>query len=360
MFVDNKVDPMLAAQELKAIADAESSPPSEPSSYISSGLESDHSDSSFFTIHTSAAPGLQNGKGAFASRDIQRGDLILSEKPIFSVPNNAPEPRRHIFIEAAVRKLSPTHLNEYLSLHNSHNKCSCSFRPLPGIFSTNGFGVSDSEGPAGGICLRASRFNHSCSPNARFSFNSNTGDLRIYAVGTIPRGEEIFVGYIDHSLLGKPLYGSPRRLRQAALHTHLHFTCECSACSLSEAEAEMSDARRHRINAILESFRGLTLALIRSQGVQILNDVVEAVHLLQEEGYLSDADDFTDEAGPICAFHSDWVSSSYWADLTYHTKVAEFGEDSPQVAQVSKMYLNPKSFTIAGLGPPKDLTGIRV
>ena len=100
MFVDNKGDAMLAARELKAIVNAESSPPSEPSPYISSDLESDlanlhlqdHSNSSFFSVHTSAAPGLQNGNGALASRDIQRGDLTLSEKPIFSVPNNASEP----------------------------------------------------------------------------------------------------------------------------------------------------------------------------------------------------------------------------------------------------------------------------
>ena len=359
---------MVATQELKAIADAESLPPSSPSRYISNGLENDlanlhlqdDSSSSFISVRTSSAPGLQNGKGVFATRDIQKGDLVLSEKPIFSIPNSAIGPRRQTAIEAAVRKLSPTHLDNYLSLHNSHNKCSCSFRPLPGIFNTNVFGVSDSGVPSGGICLKASRFNHSCSPNARFTFNSNTGDLRIYALCTIPCGEELFVGYIDHSLLGKPLYGSPRRTRQAALRHHLHFTCECSACSLSEAEVEMSDARRQRIYEVMQSFRGLTLDRISSQGVQILHDIVEAVHLLQEEGYWSDKDDFTEEAGPICAFHSDWVSSSYWADLTYNSRVAEFGEDSSQVAEVSKQYLNPKSFATAGLGPAKDLTGIRV
>ena len=356
---------MVADEELKAIADAESTPPSEPSAHISSGLENDlanlhlqdGSDSSFFSIHTSSAPGLQNGKGAFASRDIQRGDLILSEKPIFTIPHNAPQPRRQTYIEAAVRKLSPTNLDNYLSLQNSHNMCSCSLRPLPGIFHTNVFGVADS----GGICLKASRFNHSCSPNARFTFNSNTGELRIYALGTIPHGEEIFVGYIDNDLLGKPLYGSPRLLRLATLHNHLHFTCECSACSLSEAEAKRSDARRDRVYEIMQSFRGLTLGKMSlTQGVQILNDIVEAIHLLQEEGYLADADDFTNEAGPICAFHSDWVSSKYWADLTYHTRVAEFGEDSSQTAEVRKEYLDPKSFPYAGLGPRRDLTGIRV
>ena len=86
---------MLAAQELKAIADAESSPASKPPSYISSGPESnlanlrlqDDSESSIFSIRTSAT-----GKGAFASRDIQRGDLILSEKPIVCLPTGGLEP----------------------------------------------------------------------------------------------------------------------------------------------------------------------------------------------------------------------------------------------------------------------------
>ena len=362
--MDNKGDPVVAAQELKAIADADSSPPSKPSPYISSGLESnlanlhlqDGSNSSLFSIHTSSAPGLQNGKGAFASKDIQRGDLIMSEKPLFTIPHNAPEPRRHTSIEAAVRELSPTHLDNYLSLHNSHTKCSCSLRPLPGIFRTNSFQVSDSGRSAGGICLKASRFNHSCTPNARFTFNSNTGDIRIYALGTIPRGEEIFIEYIGRDLLGKTLYGSPRQSRQDTLRTRYHFTCECSTCSLSESESKKSDARRQRLHAIRESLNDFTM----TQGVQCLNVIVEAIHLLQEEGYLSDADDFTDKAGWFCAFHSDWVSSRYWVDLAYHSRVAEYGEDSSQAADLRKDYLNPKSYILAGLGPPKDLTGIRV
>ena len=351
---------MVAAQELKAIVDAESSPPSSPSSYSSCALESDlanlylqdDSDSSLFSIYTSAAPGLQYGKGAFATRDIQRGDLILSEKPIFSIPNSTFQLFKHISIEAAVRKLSPTHLDKYLSLHNSHEKCSCSLRPLPGIFSTNSFGVSDSAG----ICLRASRFNHSCSPNAKFTFNSNAGELRIYALGTIPRGEEIFVGYINEDLLGRRPYGSLRQPRQATLRTRYHFICECSVCSLPEAESMMSDARRQRLQAIWESLGHFSLF----QGVLCLYVVVEAIHLLKEEGYLSDADDFTDKAGFFSAFHSDWVSARYWVDLTYNTRVAEFGEDSSQAADVRTEFLNPKLYILAGLGPPIDLAGFRV
>ena len=96
MFINNKGDPVLGAKELRAIVDAESSSPSEGTSYISSGLDTSlanlrlQDDSSFFSIQTSAAPGLQNGKGAFASRNIQRGDLILSDKPLFCIPTIIP------------------------------------------------------------------------------------------------------------------------------------------------------------------------------------------------------------------------------------------------------------------------------
>jgi hypothetical protein len=343
----------LGAQELKAIAEAESLPPSEPSYYTPSDIDSDlanlhlYDDTSFFVIHTSAT--VQNGKGAFASRDIQRGDLILSEKPIFSIPADVPNPCKYIFIEAGVRDLSPVHLDSYLSLQNSHDKCSCYPSPFVGIFGTNAFTVANDDS---GICLRASMFNHSCSPNARHSFNPNTGEVRIYALGTISRSDEIFVAYIG----SRDLDGTPRRSRQAILRTRYHFTCACSVCSLPEAESKMSDARRQKVNELWKFTRSYTPA----QGVQCLNVIVEAIRLLKEEGYLADADDFTNEAGRICAFHCDLVSTSYWAGLTYHTRVAEFGEDSPRVEEVRDLYLNPKSYPFAGWGPPKDLTWIRV
>jgi hypothetical protein len=304
MFVDIDGDPTLAgAQELKAIADAESSPPTEPSSRISSGLESnlanlhlqDDSNSSSFTIHTSA---FQKGKGAFASRDIQRGDLVLSERPIFSAPTfkSQAELVCRIYIESEVLELPPAHLDSYLSLKNSHNNCSC-FRghpPLLGIFCTNAFSVSDDDS---GICLKASRFNHSCSPNATFSFNSNIGELQIYAMGTIPRGEEISVSYIPC----RRLFGSHRRTRQTNLLLRYHFTCTCPICTLSEAESKMSDVRRRRVNELWEIAGRFT----PPQREQCLIVVVEAMRLLREEGYLDGVPEFMKEAGPICALHSD-------------------------------------------------------
>ena len=309
---DNASDLKLSTQELKAIIDAESSPPSKSSFYISSDLKIELAnlhlkgdlDSSSFSIHTSAT--LQKGKGAFVSRVIQRGDLILSERPIICISRtDVPDSSWPDAIEDAVRKLSPAHLDSYLSLQNSHEKCSCPLCPLMGIFCTNTFG---SSGGDSGICLKASRFNYSCSPNACFDFNSKKGELQIYALRAIPRGEEICITYIS----SRCLYGSSRRSRQDNLRTGYHFTCVCSICSLPKAESKKSDARRQKLNELWEIVKCLTPA----QKDQISNVVTEGICLLREEGRLMNAVDFRNEAGPI---PSDWISmlSSLTPGLTY-------------------------------------------
>jgi len=168
-------------------------------------------------------------EGAFASREFQRGDLILAEKPIFSIRSDSP---REIF-EAKVLNLSPHHLDRFLSLHNSHTACSCFENPALGTFATNAFALDEGKM---GICLTAARFYHSC-PNARHTLNTSIVELQLSAFGTIPAGEEIFVTYAAT----QSIYGNPRRKRQDLLRARDHFTCACSVCSLPSAESEASD-----------------------------------------------------------------------------------------------------------------------
>ncbi|KDR84650.1 hypothetical protein GALMADRAFT_133901 [Galerina marginata CBS 339.88] len=350
MFIDHGGDLSDGAQELKAIADAESLLPPETFSTSANlndtlaNLECAGGPSSF-VVHASAI--VQSGEGAFASREFQRGELILSEKPLFSVQNVVPERQKLAFIQEKVRNLSPTHLDRFLSLHNSHTNCSCYPNLALGIYGTNAFALSDESG----ICLKASKFNHSCSPNARHSFNAITGECRIYALVTIPVGEEIFITYIS----GRKQYGETRLSRQNLLSVR-HFTCACSVCSLPEAESKLSDARRVMLNELWESIP----SFLPTQGAQRLRVIVKGIHLLKEEGYMADADDFSNDAGAVCAYHSDWVSTKYWTHFTYQTRVAEFGENSPRAREVRDAYLNPHSIPMAGQGPPKKFTTIRV
>ena len=301
-----------------------------------------------FTIRESNTP---RGCCAFATNKIRRGDLILSEKPVVIVSTETSTGKpQDLAIQSELRGLSPTHLNTFLHLSNGHTDCSCfPGQRATGIFATNSFALTDDHS---GIGLTGCRFNHSCSPNARFSFNPTTGHFRIFALSDILVGEEICVAYLS----SRRLYGQTRQDRQGLLRSRYHFTCSCSVCSLPKAEITLSDSRRVKVNELWEK-----VPMFRpNQTIQRLNTIAQAINLLKEEGYAADYDDFTNDAAIICAYHSDYESSKYWAKLTYETRVAEFGEDSPRAAEVRDTYLNPKSFSMAGTGRVQRFSHIRL
>lgn len=283
-------------------------------------------------------------RGVFAARELKRGDLILSEKPVLSL---GPEiPGR---LEFKVKNLSPAILDHFLSLHNSHSGCSCySNSLLQGIFHTNSIPVDDKTT---GIFLDASRFNHACSPNAKQSFNTNTGEIRIYALDVISAGEEIFISYIS----GRRVYGTPQKYRQNDLCTRYHFACACYVCSLPEEELLKSDARRLRLNQLWEIIPRFT----PKQEIQHLIAIVEGLRIFSEERLLADTADFLNDAASLCAYHSDWVSTKYWANLAYQTAIEEFGEDSVRAEEARIVYEDPTVLPLAWLGPRKNLTKIR-
>jgi hypothetical protein len=274
------------------------------------------------------------GLGAFALQKFQRGDLIITEAPLFSIyqrDDGGILDRKSV--QAAIDALTPENLRDYESLQNQDQE------PHWGIFSTNVFQMDDTQC---GIFLKCSRFNHSCSPNARYSWNPQVEQLRIYALRDIAPGDEILVSYLS----SRNVYGSTKRQRQARLRLR-GFTCICAVCTQPNSAIEASDDRRVRVKELWESIPYFTPTQTR----QRLLAIARAIHLLQEEGYAADYDDFTNDAAAICAYHSDWESAKYWATKTYEARVAEFGEDSYRVREVKGMFLDPKSAQMAGMGP---------
>ncbi|KJA18993.1 hypothetical protein HYPSUDRAFT_204910 [Hypholoma sublateritium FD-334 SS-4] len=285
------------------------------------------------------------GKGVFATREFKRGDMILREKPLTTMTKSS------VFadMEAGVRNMLPENLARFLSLHNAHTG-DCEFPSRAAEIYTSNLLVF-TNGTVG-VGFRASRINHSCAPNVRHSFHSATGELRIYALGPIREGEEIFNMYFS----GRYIYGVPRAVRQAELRMVFNFTCACAVCTLPTEAGQASDARRVRLAELSDRIPQFGL----TEGVQRLRTAVDGVHLLREEGFLADADEFTRGAEVVCAYHSDWASAKYWAGVTYRTRLDEFGEGSGQVEQVREAFLEPKSIPTAGLGPQEDFGGIRL
>jgi SET domain-containing protein len=68
-----------------------------------------------------------------------------------------------------------------------------------------------------------SRINHSCSPNAQYSWNEKEGKRRLYAVRDIQKGEEVTIDYVGVDVLQKD--------RKIHLEQLYGFMCMCELCS---------------------------------------------------------------------------------------------------------------------------------
>jgi len=91
-----------------------------------------------------------------------------------------------------------------------------------------------------GVFLKIARFNHSCCPNAEFSWVQKIGRREVRAVSRITKGEEILFCY---SRLGDEFRS---RARRAYLQELYHFTCDCIACDQTEEEVEEEEREWER------------------------------------------------------------------------------------------------------------------
>ncbi|KIM76903.1 hypothetical protein PILCRDRAFT_77327, partial [Piloderma croceum F 1598] len=272
------------------------------------------------------------------------GDLILVDKLLF-IANGPDNGQKMINTMSVAQKLSLNEKKEFFLLKNAHSSSQCINHLIIGIFNLNAFAISDT---ASAICMLASGFNHSCSPNARYSWHVAGGWLRIYAdTLALVVGEEVYISYIS----GRHIYGSHHKDRQNQLKNY-GFICSCIICSLPFSEQEASDRRQVEIACIWESVP----YYMPHQTADRLGAIVHTVHLLKEEGYAADKDDFTNDAAAICACHADWESVQYWVTKTYKTRVAEFGEDSQRATDIHNIYLDLKRSPDAGMQRKQKFT----
>ncbi|RPD53882.1 SET domain-containing protein [Lentinus tigrinus ALCF2SS1-7] len=182
-----------------------------------------------------------SGFGVFASTPIERGDLIMRERPLLVYPQLVPFhrnlPPEHAYpeLEEALSRL-PTHRREsFFRLVNSHPE-----EPsrVKGIIDTNALHIGLLPGSTqqyAAVCKDTSRINHSCSPNAAYRFDLDTFSIEVRALFPIPAGSQVFISYIDPA--------QSRAARQQALSDY-GFVCACAYCSLTGPELAQSETRR--------------------------------------------------------------------------------------------------------------------
>ena len=161
-----------------------------------------------------ASPG--KGQGLFAKIKIPKGTPLLAEKPLFAVVGGVVEDR--------FKKLP-----EFLAL-------SCPFRTatFKRRFDANSFEMSDDQR---GIFVTASRFNHSCLPNAYFAWNPERNRQTVNAAVDISAGDEIFINYLYEESF------EPSDERRNAFNQY-EFVCTCPACLSGTEFGRASEDRR--------------------------------------------------------------------------------------------------------------------
>ncbi|KAI5831742.1 SET domain-containing protein [Schizophyllum commune Tattone D] len=253
------------------------------------------------------SPAGKKGLGMFATRALSAGGLILSERPLVVHPLGAPlytGDQMGLFrlpqsitgrvietefeIEVMVQRMVTKNRDAFISLTNSRDFSSCG--NLVGRAYTNGLdvlqeftfaGLPDDSGAYKGVFDKLSRVNHSCTPNAVFSWDSLSFSGSLRAIRAIQPDEEITITYCDPSL---------STAERAAVLAPYDIVCDCPACK----DGAASDARRNDIFAKFDQVEELesndakretllsVIKLIEEEGAEVLPEYYEAHAMLLE------------------------------------------------------------------------------
>ena len=194
------------------------------------------------------------GVGCVAISDIKKGSLVLIENPQLCIGT---EERKGSLgwiksLLISFDQMSKADKLEYMKLYNSNNNFknavdiqNCKkihdrhIKEIEGVKFEIGRIEQDREKAEeilkvcgiffgnnfmNGVCIKVSRFNHSCQPNAGFFKRNGQNQLR--AIGNIKAGEEINLNYRDELFAGF----RNRKYRRQNLFEDWGFLCSCDLC----------------------------------------------------------------------------------------------------------------------------------
>jgi hypothetical protein len=172
------------------------------------------------------------GMGVVAIGPIAKGEVILSEAPLFTQQLGW---NMRTIVQSLVLKTADER-RKFLELTNCHQGKLL----YVGIFKTNALPCGNNDrgerASKAELFLQGSRFNSSCVPNVNNYWNERRQVIEFRALRAIPEGDELCIAYTTEL--------KSRANRQTELWGNFGFECHCAACSLSGDELRASDHRR--------------------------------------------------------------------------------------------------------------------
>jgi hypothetical protein len=273
-----------------------------------------------------------SGFGVFATVPLQKGQLVLRDQAAVLLSDafhRTPE-----VLRSAFDLLDP-------AIQQTINTLSSSFpaeEPPFGTYKTNchGFDLSvpgpddDSDGdgqylPHSGLFPLACRTNHSCSPNATFSFNPAMLSLQIRTLSAVDAGEEITISYFPSQALLLP-----RHVRRANIIRSRNFICHCALCALPDEQSDAVDDKLDELDGVLDS---------TSATLPELEEAIDTLASLRQNtaGLL-----FAQKALDLAAHQRDETAARRWAKRTKEEWITRLGGEADIVKELADVERDPR------------------
>jgi len=199
------------------------------------------------------------GIGVVAIRDIEVGDLIISEEPLLIIPwwvRATVNPRTPKITELEeilcqfLDELSEEKRRIFMSLSDCKVDENEEEKTELGIWRTNNFALGRTHSKSSnGIFPTIARFNHSCIPSAEFGWNEKAGRQEIRAIRNIKAQEEISLCYFTSQWQLEDV-----DVRRQYLQDSYGFNCTCQVCSLTDDAFKIDKEKRDHIKQLKKQF----------------------------------------------------------------------------------------------------------
>ncbi|WVQ79442.1 hypothetical protein IAT38_001540 [Cryptococcus sp. DSM 104549] len=142
------------------------------------------------------------------------------------------------------------------------------------------------------------RVNHSCVPNAGWTWYEDEKALHLYAFTDISPGEEVTASYLDDTQLLLCASSRTSKLRRFG------FTCHCTACTAPLSQIKEDDEALARTRIALAAINGCGLGAfvdMHSEGFDSINILGNLIAELGDKGRVSPQRELYDHLVDLCA-----------------------------------------------------------